>query len=339
MEPAPNPQRRSLCKVNRNWNLFAGYTASVSELIASAPGRDYPVDIKLAPGKTNVFGKRPIILLALASIALATPILRARAQTPATASPAVAANVPAFDVISVKPNNSAAHAMMLNYTPDGLHAVNIPVQFLLHEAFGLNDDQIFGAPGWVQSIHYDVDAKVNGADVAALHNITHDQRRAMLLQVLTERFKLAYHREPRILPVYALVVAKGGSKLEEFKAGNDAAGEPKHPGRMQMQNSALTAEGVPMAPLASLLSSRLGRPVEDKTGLSGIYNFKLQWADERHEGPPRGPDAVPSTDAPPEPSGPSIFTALEEQLGLKLESAKGPVQVLLIDHIELPTQN
>ena len=337
MELAPNPQRKPLCISNRS-QIIAVYEAPAPHV--SHPLQEgLPVENKLVPQKANVRRSFWIILLAL--IATATPILHAQqTAAPTPAPPAAAVSVPAFDVISVKPNNTAAHGMMLNYTPDGLNATNIPVQFLFHEAFGLNDDQIFGAPGWAQSIHYDVDAKVNSADVPALHNVTHDQRRAMLLQILTERFKLTYHREPRILPVYALVVAKGGSKLDEFKAGNDTAGEPKHPGRMQMQNTTLTAEGVPIAPLASLLSSRLGRPVEDKTGLTGIYNFKLQWADERHEGPPRGPDAALSADAPPpEPSGPSIFTAIEEQLGLKLESAKGPVQVLLIDHIEPPTQN
>ena len=276
-----------------------------------------------------------LTILLLASIAIATPTLQA--QTPPAAPPA---KVPTFDVISVKPNHSDFHGISLGYTPDGIHATNIPIFFLIKEAFALNDDQLFGIPDWVHTEKYDIDAKVSEADVPSIHNLTHEQRRQMLLEILNERFKLAYHRETRTLPEYSLVIAKGGSKLQAFSPGNDPSGQPKPAGRMQMQNGVVTAQGVPLEPLTRLLSDRVGRPVLDKTDLTGIYDFKLQWADDGHDGPPRGPDpAQPSGASSLEASGPSIFTALQEQLGLKLESEKGPVQVVLLDHIEQPTQN
>jgi uncharacterized protein (TIGR03435 family) len=272
-------------------------------------------------------------LVLIASIAVAPPLLQSQAALPPAS---VSTTVPTFDVISIKPNHSDFHGITLNYTPDGVHATNIPILFLIKEAFALNDDQMFGIPDWVHSEKFDIDAKVGGSDVPAIRTLTHDQRRAMLLEILSDRFKLAYHRETRILPEYSLVIAKGGSKLQEFRPGNDASGAPKHAGQMKMQNGVITASGIPIEPLTRFLSDRVGRPVIDKTGLTGNYDFTRQWTDDHHDGPPPGPDAAPPASAE---SGPSIFTAVEEQLGLKLQSEKGPVQVVLIDHIVQPTQN
>lgn len=272
-------------------------------------------------------------VILIASIAFTASTLRAQ-QAPAPA--AAPAAIPTFDVISVKPNHSDFHGITLNYTPDGVHATNIPILFVIKEAFALNDDQLFGIPDWVHSEKFDIDAKVLGSDVPAMRTLTHDQRRAMLLEILSDRFKLAYHRETRILPEYSLVIDKGGSKLQEFQSGNDASGAPKHAGQMKMQNGVITASGIPLEPLTRFLSDRVGRPVIDKTGLTGNYDFTLQWSDDHHDGPPPGADAAPPASAE---SGPSIFTAVEEQLGLKLQSEKGPVQVVLVDHIEQPTQN
>jgi uncharacterized protein (TIGR03435 family) len=269
-------------------------------------------------------------------VAISAPILHAQQAAPPAAAPA---NVPTFDVISVKPNHSDFHGISLGYTPDGIHATNIPILFLIKEAFALNDDQLFGIPDWVHSEKYDIDAKVAAADVPTMHNLTHDQRRQMILQILADRFKLTYHRETRMLPEYSLVIAKGGSKLQEFKPGDDASGQLKHAGQMKMSNGVISASGVPLEPLARLLSDRVGRPVVDKTGLTGNYDFTLQWADDHHDGPAHGPDAAAPSSELSEIAGPSIFTAVEEQLGLKLQSEKGPVQVLILDHIEAPTQN
>jgi len=178
--------------------------------------------------------------LLIASIAIAAPAQ----QTPASAP----IKVPTFDVISVKPNHGDFHGISLGYTPDGIRATNIPILFVIKEAFGLNDDQLFGIPDWAHSEKYDIEAKVADADVPSMKGLTHDQRRQMLLQILADRFKLTYHRETRILPEYTLVIAKGGSKLTEFSPGNDASGQPKRGGQMKMQNGIITANGVPMEP-------------------------------------------------------------------------------------------
>ena len=227
------------------------------------------------------FQSAPIAILVAACIVICLP--RTHAQT---AAPPAPSTVPSFDVISVKPNNSLAHQMMLNYSPDGMRASNLSVTFLLREAFSVNDNQIVGAPGWAQSSPWDIDARVAGADVTTVRNLTREQRRAMMLQVLTDRFKLAYHEETRTLPEYTLVVAKGGPKLQESKPVNDEEGKPKRGGRMMMQNGSLTAEGMQMEGFARMLSDRVGRPIINKTGLDGSYDFKLQWTEDRHAGQP-----------------------------------------------------
>jgi uncharacterized protein (TIGR03435 family) len=163
----------------------------------------------------------------------------------------------------------------------------------------------------------------------------------MMLNIITDRFKLAYHRETRTLPEYALVVAKSGPKLEEFKATTDENGKPRG-NWMKMSGASLTADGIDMPSFTRMLANRIGRPVVDKTGLTGKYSFKLEWANEPHDG--EGPGGPPHEGGPGGGSasgdtGPSIFTALQEQLGLKLDSEKGPVEVIVIDHLEQPAAN
>jgi uncharacterized protein (TIGR03435 family) len=276
------------------------------------------------------------LILAL-SIA-AAPRLEAQQSPAPTNPPATTAPIklPNLDVISVKVNNSGSRNMSMGSNADGLHATNIPAQLILKQAFAfaLNDSLIFGTPAWAQTTRFDIDAKVSGPDVDAFKSLTNDQRRLMVVQILTDRFKLAYHIETRMLPEYALVVAKGGSKLQEFQPGNDAAGPAKHPG-MIVHDGLVTAQGVPLEPLVHFLSDRVGRPIEDKTGLTGAYNFTLQMGDIGHDSPAPAPDPNSAADT----TGPSIFTALQEQLGLKLDSEKGPVQVLVVDHIEMPAAN
>jgi uncharacterized protein (TIGR03435 family) len=278
---------------------------------------------------------RLILTLSIA----AAPLLQAQQPPAPTIPPPAAAPVklPTFDVISVKVNNSGSRNISMGSSPDGLHGTNVPAQLIFKQAFAFafNDSLIFGAPAWAQTTRFDIDAKVSGSDVAAFKALTNDQLRPMIVQILTARFQFAYHVESRMLPEYALVVAKGGSKLQPFQPGNDANGQPKRSGRMQVHDGAVTAQGVPLEPLIHFLSDRVGRPIEDKTGLTGIYDFTLQLGNEGHDSPASGPDPN-SADAS---TGPSIFTALQEQLGLKLDAEKGPVQVLVIDHIEMPAAN
>jgi uncharacterized protein (TIGR03435 family) len=233
------------------------------------------------------------------------------------------AKTPTFDVISVKPNNSGG-ATMFRMTPDGFTMVNMPLDLLLTRGFQVDPNQIIGEPGWAKSDRWDVDAKVAGEDVAALAKMTFDPRQAMFQQVLTDRFGMKFHRETRELPVYALVVAKGGPKIKGSKPDPDAPDEGKrNPPRMTSgsRDGDISGQNVTTELLASVLSRYVDRTVVDKTGLTGTYDFAISSAG--------GTDTL----------GPSIFTTVQEQLGLKLEPTKGPVDVIVIDHIEKPIPN
>jgi uncharacterized protein (TIGR03435 family) len=231
--------------------------------------------------------------------------------------------------------------------PDGYSASNVSLKMLVQSAYGIREDLVSGAPGWADSARFDIDAKVAGSDVDALKKLSPEQRRLILQPLLAERFKLQSHVETKQLPVYELVLAKGGSKLKEAAPGDDYAKGIKGPdgvargGMMRVGRGQLTAQAVPMTSLANMLSQQLRRTVIDKTGLTGKYDLELNWAPDQGSDPMfKGPDGSQQrADAAPDSSGPSIFTALQEQLGLRLQSAKGPVETLVIDHVEMPSEN
>jgi uncharacterized protein (TIGR03435 family) len=204
---------------------------------------------------------------------------------------------------------------------------------LIEFAYHVDKFQISGGPGWFESQGFDVLAKPpQSAEAdAGTRQLSNDQRnqlRRRLQALLAERFQLVVHRETKEMPVYALVVAKNGPKLKESTKERDMGGMP---GRV-------TAEGTPMEGLAEYLTGMLKRPVLDRTGLKGTYDFKLEWTPD-----PGGLGKLDEEKAggasAPDPSGPSIFTALQAQLGLKLESQKGPVEFIVIDRAEKPSAN
>jgi bla regulator protein blaR1 len=307
-----------------------------------------PVALKLGLGKK-------LLLIVAGAMAAAGPVVFGLMQGPQTqTAPPVAgtaSKVPAYEVASIKPDKSGTDLTMLRTTPVGFNATNVPLKMLIQHAYGVEDNQILGAPSWLGSARYDIEAKVSSSETDALHNLGPDQRRLMLQPLLADRFQLKVHTEVRELPVLALVVAKGGPKLHEAKPGDTYPngikgfdGEAGGPGLMHMGPGQLTAQGLPMSSVAQLLSQQLGRTVHDKTGLTGKYDFTLQWTPEAGGSPMmKGPDAgQQGPGGPPSPAdngGPSIFTAIQEQLGLKLESQKGPVEVLIIDHVETPSEN
>jgi uncharacterized protein (TIGR03435 family) len=260
--------------------------------------------------------------------AMPLPVMADDSKAPA------ADKVPEFDVVSVKENKSDAHMMRIQYKADGFSDTNLSLKSLMAHVWGIRQDLISGGPGWADSIGFDVDAKVAGADVEALKKLNPTQRREMLKKVLEERFSLKLHTETKVLPVYDLVVAKGGPKFKETTLlpykdddpkGDDA---PKRAGMTTMGNGVFKGDGIGIIGLVSELAYVEQRSVIDKTGLTGKYDIDLKWTPDRDTG--GGSD---------EESSPSIFTALQEQLGLKLESDKGPVETLVIDHAEMPTQN
>ena len=281
------------------------------------------------------FNRRLILVAAFVLIVPAStvcaPVVRAQTQAPAAApvEPAVS-----FDVISVKPNKSSLGAYGLvttEFTADGFRGANVPVHSLLLQAYGLHEGEVIGEPAWASSEVFDIEAKVAGPDVAAFSKLDSDQRQAMLQQVLAERFKLAAHRETRELPVYALSVAKGGPKLKESAIDPSVPASARRGGGIRMSMGMISANECTIPYFLSMLSRQLGRTILDRTGLTGNYDFTLRWM------PDNGTSA--SSDGAQADALPSIFTALQEQLGLKLESTKAPASVLVIDHLERPSQN
>jgi uncharacterized protein (TIGR03435 family) len=237
-----------------------------------------------------------------------------------------------FDVASIKPNAANDNRSMMRIQPGGRYtATGVTAKMLLAQSLGVRDFQILNAPGWTGSDRWDISAVSEGLP----ERVPPETLRPMLLQLLKDRFQLKMHDETRELPVYNLVVAKGGQKL---KPNEEAEGK-----RQQMMSSGrgkLAAQGMSVAALAQMLGQTLGRDVTDKTGLKGNYDFELSWTPEPGQGGamfggPPAPDAAPPVDT----SGPSIFTALQEQLGLRLEASKGPVKVYVVDSITKPGEN
>jgi uncharacterized protein (TIGR03435 family) len=273
----------------------------------------------------------------------------------ASGAAADSAKALAFDVISVKPADSSSMRGGIRLTADGFAMSNIRVDMLLNEGFQLGPNELIGEPDWAKSQGWDINAKVAGEDVAALSNMSFDDRRQMFVQVLAERFGLKYHTEHRELPVYALVVAKGGPKMTESKQEPDVKNVGKGgPGKLMGSLGHITAESTTTEFLANMLSRQVGHKVVDKTGLTGHYDFNLTWAPEQGGGGPdagekgmmRGPGGGPGGPGGTAPggasdpgSGASVFTAVQEQLGLKLEPQKATVNVVVIDHLEKPSEN
>jgi len=225
---------------------------------------------------------------------------------------AIAAQAQSFEVASVKlvPRDAAG---LTSISPPGsvrFTATNASLDVLISLAFGVDSDRISGMPGWLDSEHYNVNAKPEGDK-----GLSYEQLRPLLQQLLAQRFHLAVHRETRDVQGYALVVAKNGPKLQ--------AGKGSSPHAYILPNG-LQAQNMSIATLAGMLARPAGRPVADQTGIQGNYDITLKYAPE----------------GTAESSLPSVFTAVQEQLGLKLVPQKVPVEIVVIDHVErVPTEN
>jgi len=278
----------------------------------------------------------------------------AAAQTPAP-KPIDAAPPAAFEAASIKPQAPSSDGnirTMVRYPANGrLTAAGATVKTLICVAYGISDFQVLGGPNWIDEERYDVEATPGAALEEQLQKMTSDQstlvKHQMLQTLLAERFKLTLHHDTKELPIYALVVAKGGSKLQETKpddANPDPANASAHPtnkGRMRMsfQSTAieLTATGMAMDGLARQLASQLHSTVQNQTGLKGIYDFTVHFTPDDAGMDASGPGGSGASLS--DNSGTSIFAAVEDQLGLKLESKKGPVDVVVVDHVDKPSDN
>jgi uncharacterized protein (TIGR03435 family) len=244
-----------------------------------------------------------------------------------------------FEAASIKPSAPQEMGRIrigISMLPGGrVSMTGVTVKELMKQAYGIRDFQIVGGPAWLGTERYDITAKPEDA-------ANQEQVKLMVQALLADRFKLQFHRETKELPTYALVVAKGGPKLKPFVEPDRASGGSGGGGgggmMRMMGRGHFEANGVPVAALANQLGQALGRSVIDKTELTGNYDFKLDWTPDEnqqsHVGPPGG-EAPPPSSA----DGVSIFAAVQEQLGLKLEATKGPVEILIVDRAEKASEN
>jgi uncharacterized protein (TIGR03435 family) len=257
----------------------------------------------------------------------------------------------AFEAASVKINKSGGWRREIGPTPGGrFTATNTPARDLIAFAYGVSQDgvsfRIVGGPKWIDEDRFNVVATVTG-------QWTFQQMREMVRTLLADRFRLAAHTETRELPTYALVVVPNQPLRLRRSVVDEAAcqarreaiqrrepvpppvpGAPPICGSGRTNPGTITAVGGSMSSLASSLGQFVSRSVSDRTQLAGLFDFDLHWT----------PDTIPQVppDAPPlniDPNGPSIFTALQEQLGLKLESTRGPVDIVVIDRVERPMED
>lgn len=254
---------------------------------------------------------------------------------------------PSFDAASVKPVPSGTAGSSMQWpSPGRIHMVNASARSLIQFAYGLKDFQLAGGPGWANSRGYAIDAKTDDATASQLQKLPGAQQRQrvqlMMRSLLADRFKLTLSHQTKDMPVYVLLMAKGGSKLTptKYKPSDSgwfsslfASSQPHlliHPGEIDAFAQSVEA----LAGVLSSIPDINDRLIEDQTGITGSYDFTLHFSPQmQRAGQPFQPNASV------ENSGPSIFTALEEQLGLRLENAKGPVDVYTIDHIEEPSPN
>jgi uncharacterized protein (TIGR03435 family) len=236
--------------------------------------------------------------------------------------------VPMFDAVSIKPHDPNAQMTRVQITQDRYATQNISLESMITYAYDLKtEDQVAGLSGPVASGRFDVEAKMDEETVAAFKKLSFrdddEKRRLMLQAMLADRFNLKVHHESKDLSMYALVVAKGGFKLKEADPNDTYPNGIKGPegaprsGMMMMRGDSITGQGITIAALASQLSRQVHRLVEDKTELKGRYDVSLQFT------PNDIADA--GKDATGESAKPSLFTALQEQLGLRLEPTKGPM--------------
>ena len=253
-----------------------------------------------------------------------------------------------FEVASIKPSAPDARGMFIRPGPGGgLTVTNMTLKELIVIAYRVQPFQISGGPPWLDSVHYDILAKPESKPKQG-------EVQLMLQSLLADRFQLVLRHESKELPVYAITLAKKdgkpGPQLVESKEGGcvqpdlskpPAPPEPGKPpmlhcGQMMMRPGHITAIAIPVGNMIPMLARFLGRTVVDKTGLTGHYDISLDWTPD----PGMGMQLPPGVTPPPsDPDGPSIFAAFQEQLGLKLESQKGPVEMLVVERAEKPSEN
>jgi len=256
---------------------------------------------------------------------------------------------PVFEVATIKPAATDARGTFVEFARGGrINLTNMTLKGMIGFAWDVQPFQISGGPSWLDSVRYDVTAKPEGSAKPG-------ELPVMIQALLADRFQLAVHRGTQELPIYALVLARKDGKLgpglTESKEGSCSLFDPSNPparpqpgnaprrgcGNSTVNPSRLAAIGIPIARLLPMLQTVLGRTIVDKTELTGNFDISMEWAPDETQAMQWLPDMPKPLQS--DVAGPSLFSAIQQQLGLKLESAKGPVEVIVIDHAEKASAN
>jgi uncharacterized protein (TIGR03435 family) len=246
-------------------------------------------------------------------------------KPPAPVRPMAADADPAFEVATIKPSPPDANGRGIRVQGMNVSTLNWTLTDMVTFAYDLHAHQFIGAPAWTTSEKYDITGKPD-----AEGQPSSDQVKFLLRKLLASRFQLTFHKEQRVLPVYTLSVAKGGAKISKNDPKNETTGIVfRAPGSVLLNN-------VTMGDFCRMLqNAALDRPVVDQTGLTGKYDFSLVWTPDQLQAPIPNTNALAPTDNAP----PGLYAATQEQLGLKIEAARLPIDVLVVDKLEKPSDN
>lgn len=284
-------------------------------------------------------GKKALLAVVLVT-GLTVPIMVGMTETPGlktqSLDPAIAASSK-FEVAAIK-SSKPGTGLRVQFTPSGRVVIqNATLRFLIKIAYDVGDQQIEGGPAWINSKRFDLEAKPGETAMGDLKDMSEEQRKEFreqdhirLQNLLADRFGLKLRRESRQMPIYAMVVAKNGPKMRQAVDDDGRSGIVGGTGQV-------SATRVGMEAFAHFLGEQAGRPVLDMTGLTGNYNFALKWSPDTNQtaGVPDAANNIPAGDS----SGPTLFTAIQDQLGLKLEAQKSPAEILIVDRAEKPSAN
>ena len=263
----------------------------------------FEMDLRVSPAGNEIRGE-------MRSGDQTMPVLVRRLDTSAPPPPAPTA----FEIASIKLNTSGSRGAESHTRGGVLTLRNYPLKQMIENAYDVRDYSLSG-PDWLDTLRFDVEARPPS-------QASREQIRIMMQALLAERFKLAIHRETKTMQGYALVVAKSGLKLKEVEIG---------PASTTGGRGTFVSTKVSMPRFADFLANRMNQPVQDKTEVKGVFDIKMEWSQEDN-----GPNAPDASALP----GPTIFTALQEQLGLRLQAQKVQVEIVVVDHVEkMPTEN
>lgn len=307
------------------------------------------------------FGKK--LLLSVAGVAaLALPIVFGLAKPAHSQSSSENAGAKTFSFtrgyqqVSVTPGETGDGVIQsrILFKPDSLMIKNQTLQELLKLAYGVQASQISGGPDWLATTRFNIEAKLDDATVAGLKQLSPEQQKMerdlMFQNLLADQFKVALHRESRLLPAQVLVIAKNGPKIQPAKPGDtypngikNADGLPAGPHKFNFGPDGVIVQALPMSFVTSSLATHLGQPVVDRTGLTGDYDFTLKFSPESiaaaHDHGPNGTKPATMPVSSMSAHNAALVSAVEEQLGLKLDLQTVPLPVLVIDRAEKPAAN